>query len=388
MNLFMMIVIVFASLPVGPAAADSERGRGGGEKGIVSLPAGEVIHGDYFAYGERVEISGTVNGDVYAAGGQVLVDGRINGDLLAAAGAINVSGKVSQDARIAGGKITLNGEIGRNLTAAGGSVELTDSARIQGGLVVAGGSVSLAAPVGRDARVAAGNVTLSNTIKGNLEAATGDLRLTSRAVVAGALTYWSDQAASIDANAKVRGVVTQKAPLALPRASAKKIAGTIAGLILLVKAISFISTLILGALLIHFFPVYNRAAVSTLKKRPWASLGVGFFALFVTPMVVVILLVTVVGAPLALILTAVYFIGVYLARIVVILWVGAFIFERFGKEVRERWALVVGLVVYSLLTFIPFIGALGALFAILFGLGAILLADRALYAAAREKELI
>ena len=64
-----------------------------------------------------------------------------------------------------------------------------------------------------------------------------------------------------------------------------------------------------------------------------------------------------------------------------------FVFWR-NTQVRDVWALVVGLVVYSVLTVIPFIGGLVTLFVILFGLGAILLADRGLYVAAREKEIV
>jgi hypothetical protein len=48
------------------------------------LPASQVAAADYFAFGELVEISGTVNGDLYALGGAVFIDGRINGDVIAA----------------------------------------------------------------------------------------------------------------------------------------------------------------------------------------------------------------------------------------------------------------------------------------------------------------
>ena len=216
----------------------------------------------------------------------------------------------------------------------------------------------------------------------------GKIRLTSNAVVNGNLVYWSDHAASIDKSAKVTGAVTQKIPAEIFRPSAKKMLGVIGGFILFVKIISFISTLILGLLFIYFFPSYSRAVVSTISNRPLASLGSGFLVFILTPSVVLFLLITVVGIPLALILSAAYFIGIYLVRIFAIFWVGVTLFERLGKRVGEGWALVLGLVVYSILTLIPFIGGLVALFVILFGLGAAILADRELYLAAREKEMI
>lgn len=184
-GLILWVIPFLTAVPVGPVAAQPDNSLEPGEHEVTILPAGRVINKDYFAYGERVEISGTVNGDVYAAGGQVLVDGVVNGDLLAAGGTVIISGKISQDARIAGGQVTINGEIARNLTVAGGNINLTNTAVVHGGVVAAGGTVVLAVPVGRDARVAAGNLTVSDTINGDLHAAAGKIRLTSKAAVGG-----------------------------------------------------------------------------------------------------------------------------------------------------------------------------------------------------------
>ena len=83
--LFKLVAVILILSPLLVYANDNDHEEVSDWK-ISSVPAGEVINRDYFAYGESVEISGTVNGDVYAVGGQVLVDGTINGDLLAAAG--------------------------------------------------------------------------------------------------------------------------------------------------------------------------------------------------------------------------------------------------------------------------------------------------------------
>jgi cytoskeletal protein CcmA (bactofilin family) len=370
------------------ANAQDQNGERSKDREIVTLPAGETVNRDYFAFGERVEISGTVNGDVYVAGGQVLVDGKVNGDLLAAGGTISISGTVSQDARVAGGRITISGDIGRNLTVGGGNVELTDSARIARSLVIGAGNVTLAAPVRGDVTAAAGNLTVLDRINGSLRAAAGNIRLTSRAVVDGNLTYWSNHPASIDPSAKVGGRIIRKTPREISRTSALKIVGVIGGLILLAKIISFISTLILGLLFIYFFPRYTQATVSAIRNRPLASLGAGFLALVVTPVVVIVLLVSVVGIPLALILAAALFIGIYLARLWVLIWTGRSLFEWFGREARPGWALVVGLIIYFFLTLIPLVGGLVTLVVILLGAGAALLSMREPYSAEKIEDIV
>ena len=101
-------------------ATAQERASQSGSRRGVTVPASEVVNGDYFAFGGTVEIAGTINGDLYASGGQVVIDGTVNGDVLVAGGRVSLSGTVSQDVRAAGGQVTISGNVGRNLTVAGG----------------------------------------------------------------------------------------------------------------------------------------------------------------------------------------------------------------------------------------------------------------------------
>ena len=366
-------------------ATQDENDEDSKDRKFVAVPSGKVINKDYFAFGETVEISGTVDGDVYAAGGQILIDGTINGDLLAAGGKISISGNISQDVRIVGGQITISGEIGRSVTVSGGNIELTDSAVVRGSVVAGGGSILLASPIGREVMIAAGNLTVSNKVDGNLEAFVGSIRLTTKAVINGDLTYWSDSPASIDGDAKISGSVIHKTP---PKTSLEKVFWLLTGIYLLVTLISFISTLIIGLLFIYFYPKYNREVVFTLRKRPWASLGIGFLILVVAPIFLIIIFSTVVGIPLALILLASYLITIYLARIYVVFWAGVTIFERLGKRVHEGWALFVGLIIYFILTLIPVIGGIITFVVVLFGLGAAILTKKELYQTLRKQDII
>ena len=361
--------------------------KNGEETKVVSIPAGEVVNKDHFAFGDIVEISGTVNGDVYAFGGQVLVDGRVNGDLITAGGVVTISGSVSQDVRAAGGQLTISGEIGGNVTIGGGNIEITDSARVGGGIVAGGGNISLAAPVGKSIKVGGVNLTISNKINGDVEAGVETLRLTSKAKVGGDLTYWSEKDASVDEKAVIGGEVTKKTPPATGFET-KKILGAFTGFSLFMKLVSLISTLIVGLFIIKLFPRYSRQTVSTLKNRPWASLGVGVVALILTPIITVLLLVTLVGIPIGLILGAIYAISLYLARIFVIFWAGSWILERTRGKVNEIWALIIGLIVYLVVTSIPIIGSFVVFFTILFGLGAAIITKKEIYSIARKKDII
>ena len=74
---------------------------------ILVFPANKIHNGDYFAFSETVEISGTITGDLYVAGAQVFIDGNIQGDVLLVAGSADISGTVGGNIRALGGQVLL-----------------------------------------------------------------------------------------------------------------------------------------------------------------------------------------------------------------------------------------------------------------------------------------
>ncbi|HEY7554467.1 MAG TPA: polymer-forming cytoskeletal protein [Candidatus Binatia bacterium] len=364
-------------------AAAQERARQRRSGSHATVPASQVVDGDYFAFGETVEISGTINGDLYASGGQVVIDGRVNGDVLVAGGRVSLSGTVSQDVRAAGGQVAITGNVGRNLTVAGGNVEIASSAVVRGGVVAAGGSVDLAAPVGSAAKIAAGTLIIANRIAGDVEAAVGTLRIASRAEIGGNVSYWSGQEASVSEGARINGKIVRNVPPERPRFFP---AAFFAWLVFV--SINFVCTLILGLLSARFLPRYHQSVITTLRERPWASLGVGFIAAVALPVVCALLFATVLAIPLALILLVAFFILLYWSRIYAIGRIGDSILAHLRPASSRASAFVLGLFVYYILAVIPFIGWLVAPLVILFGLGAELIARKQFYVTARSQDLI
>ncbi len=375
-----IIAIVFF---LATAIAQERADRSGSRSRRVTVPASEVVNGDYFAFGGNVEISGTINGDLYASGGQVVIDGTVNGDVLVAGGRVSLSGTVSQDVRAAGGQVTISGKVGRNLTVAGGQVELASSSVLGGGLVAAGGNVDLSAPLTGAVKVAAGTLIVTNRVGGNLDAAVGTLRIASRADIQGDVNYWSGREASVSEGARIRGKIVRNVPPERPRLFPAAFFAW-----LWFVSINFISTLILGLLSVRFLPRFHQSVVTTLSERPWTSLGIGFVAAVVLPVVCILLLATVVAIPIAVILLAAFFIMLYWARIYAIGRIGEFILARWRPASSRASAFVLGLFVYYLLAIIPVIGWLVVPLVMLFGLGAELIARKQFYTTAKTQGLI
>lgn len=356
---------------------------------IVVLPKDEVINEDYFAFGDTVTISGTVNGDVYAAGGRVLVEGIINGDLLAAGGDINVRGTVSNDVRVVGGQITISGEVGGNLTSVGGgAVNINDSAKISGSLVAGSGALSLFSPIGKGATLGVGDAIIGSTINGNVKAGVGQLTLSPNSQINGNLTYWSDVKAQIQEGAQIEGETIHNLPPLETKKEGLDIAGKLKGINLALKLISLVSAFIIGLLLIKLFPRHTQNTADSIVTRPLPNLGMGLLAIILTPILFIILAITIVGIPIAIILLITLFVTIYFSKIYVALAFGQKALNSLGQKAKSVWALLLGLIIYGVITLIPVIGQIIIILTVLAGTGAILIEKKRTYTQLKSKNLL
>lgn len=366
---------------------------------IVTLGVNQTHQGDYFAAGENVIISGTVTGDVYATGGQILIDGTVNGDVLAAGGTITVKGKISQDVRVAGGQVMIGGDIAKNLTLLGGNLVISSDAKLGGNVVAAGGNLVINAPIPGDLKAGVGNLMITANVAGDVDAAVGQLTLTPKVAIKGDLTYKSDQKALIAGEATVSGTITQVtitpeketkpvAPLLSLASFKQKFSESLGRIFTALFWVSLLGSLIVGYLLVHFFPNFTYDAITTIEDHPWKTLGVGFLTLLIMPILIILILVTVLGIPLGLILAVYYGIVLYLGRIIFAYWLGARFIHRLARMAGRGVTLGVGLFLFYLLGAITYFGPILTTCALLWGVGAIILAERKAYLAARKAKII
>jgi len=348
------------------------------DKHIV-LAKDEVLDRDYFAAGETVEIAGTVNGDVYAAGGKVIITGTINGDVLAVGGQVTIDGIVSQDVRVAGGQVTLGGSVGGNLTMAGGSLEVTKLAKLGGSVTVGGGSVTINAPVPKNIMAGAGQLTIGNTVAGDVTAGAGNLLLAADANIAGDLTVYTEEAEglTLSESATVAGQTVIQQP---PREFGKfrdewKNADVKAGLAKAWEAFNVVRLIIflaIGLVTISLFPKFSYYVINHIEEKPWQSFGLGLFATLGVPVLLVLLMITVVGIPLALLIMLFYAILIYISMIYFAYWLGARILDRLGREGDRALTFVIGAMILWFLTTIAIVGQLTGMIAVFMGMGALL----------------
>ncbi len=342
---------------------------------VIVLPAGSVYQGDYFAFGDSVEISGEVNGDVYILANQIVIDGKINGDVIAAGGSIDISGIVAHNVRSVAGQVLISGNVGNNVTALAGNVQLLASATVGNNVVITAGNVDLSSKIGSDATIVASNLRISSYIANKIQAYVGQLRITSKAHIGGSIDYRSSTTAWIDQGAVVQGQITHHPSLVHELVKGTWIQGLLVGGKVVALLMNFIYTLVVGIILIKMFPKNLESALHVLKTHPWKAFSWGLMLLILLPLASLILLMTILGVPFALTLIAANIIGFYTAKIYSVFWISNWVFGKFKFRVNRLPILTLGLALYFLLISIPILGIIISFAAMLFGLGAGVLAQ-------------
>jgi hypothetical protein len=374
-----------------------------------------TVSDDVYLAGETITINGTVGGDAIAAGSRIILNGRVDEDLTIAGRTLIVDGIVGDDVRMAGQILQLGSaaDVGDDVIAAGGSLATAAASVVEGNLNLAMGLADLAGTVDQNLTGGMGSAQLSGNIGGNATLFVGAMKptifapmadlepadipvgltLTEASRINGTLTYRSSQEADISDGARIGGEVTYRA--VDPVADTAAFSGAwIWGLLQ-----RFLALLIVGALLLWWRPGWLHSLAAKEQEKPWPSLGWGALA------VVIVIVLAVAIALVTLVLTALFafilqglalpvlgigtvanlaltvgfgIFAAFIPQIVISLWGGEWLLKRFGRQSSQRYlALVLGLVLFVLVTAIPILGGLINLMVILLGLGALWLWFRA-----------
>ena len=231
-------------------------------------------------------------------------------------------------------------------------VVVDGTARISGDVrtvVVLGGSASLSGATAESVVVIGGSVDLQDgtTVLGDVRTLDGTVTQAPGATVGGTVR-------SLDADAAALGVLLIPAFILL--------------------FLGFGLAAIAAALLVAAFGARQvRAAESLIARQPGHALVAGIAGTVVLPLVAVLLVMTVVGAPVGLGMLFVLLPAIaFLAWIVAAIWIGDWLVARLrgGREAdRPYLAAVLGVLALATIGLLPFVTAV----ATLFGFGALLL---------------
>ena len=198
--------------------------------------------------------------------------------------------------------------------------------------------------VGRDVNAAGNTLAISSTIGRNVNAQVGNkLQLLSGTAVRGGVYYTSPNMLEQASGARVSGKVVYHKSAVTQHRRAPGVA-IVGGLFFGLLFIIFSMALVL--LFPQLFGRWNRYAASHF----WASLLTGFLAMIVVPVLIIVLLITVIGIPVALFVGLLWLLAPILSLPLTAFYTGHLVMRH---ERRAPLIMLVGAVILALVYLLP-----------------------------------
>ncbi|OGF25587.1 hypothetical protein A2303_00810 [Candidatus Falkowbacteria bacterium RIFOXYB2_FULL_47_14] len=342
----------------------------------------ETINGNLYAAGNSITVDGTVTGDVFCAGQTVNINGKVEGDVFCAGEALNIAGEIGGSVRVAGNAVNISGMIARNVQAFGATVNLGPNARVDWDMFMVAGLGDIRGYIGRDLHGAAGNTVIAGKVGGDVklrldERIKGEkyginysgpkpLRVLSGAEIGGNLFYTAGIRGDISDNARIGG----ETGYGLPKNTGQK---DMAAAAIWSRIVLLFAALVVGLVLISIGRRQIITLTDLMLNEAGTAVGWGIIISLLTPIICLILVLTLIGIPLALILLVLWLIALYLSKIVSSIAIGRVIMKKIREQEKESliWAMVLGIVLGYLVFSLPIAGWLVSLAAVWWGIGSL-----------------
>ena len=362
------VALMIVLLSVTPAAAAEIHGYDD-----VIIASGDVVNDDLYLTGNRITINGVVNGDVLAAGSTVTIDGTVNGDVIVLASTLKFGGEITGSLRTAASTIRIDGNISEDLVVAGSTIDLGNTAEIGRDLIFGASNMKIKSAITRNILGIGEKVEFSDVTGGDISVEVESLTIASTATIKGNLVYTSDNEVDIRQGAVIEGEITRKVPVHDKWYSDWTFTPAMKAW---AKAIAYLMVLLLGIIIILIAPRKSAEVVSNIQTKPLKSLGWGILVFLVTPIVIVIAILTIIGIPAGLIVAILYGLLLFVSQLVIGLFIGRWILSRFSVEETKGsliGGLFIGFTLLTLVKLIPWVGFVLWWPTALFGIGAIVL---------------
>jgi cytoskeletal protein CcmA (bactofilin family) len=327
----------------------------------ATIGANETVDSSAYLAGRTIDVAGEVKGDLFCAGQNITISGTIRGDVICAGQTININGTVDGDVRVAGQDISVGASVANNLTVAGQSFTLNGNGKV--GQDITGGvqTMNINGEVGRDMVLGASDATINGTVGRNIKSQIENLSLGSSAKVGGDINYTSSNNLSKAQGATVAGNVHRSVPVKHEHKNGWFGIGF--------RIYWFFAMLLVALVLVLLFPALFESTAHHTMSSFGLTLLLGIAVVLFTPVLFVLLMVTIVGIPLGLILMFAWVMSLILS--------GPFFAYLVGKEIWRAqknpiWIMLVGAVILLLIYNIPLLGFLVMMAAAFIGTGMIL----------------
>ncbi len=336
--------------------------------GSTELVETQRYEEDYLFSGNSLEFKGETK-DLFFFGEQIDFSGKALLAITAAARNINVSGTVGNGIKAAGETVTITGNTTGTSFLAGETVTFDQESQTDGDTLIGARKVILKGKMTGDLYVGAGEMSIQNEIQGDVQIHTGQLTITEQGRIDGNLTYHSEHELSQEEASRVTGEISfekTEGDFYSDRFDGDFFRKSIW------FSFFFKLAFIVCGLLMLLFPATRILEEGFTQNEILSHSLWGLIPIFVYPTAIVISIALVITLPLGVALLLAFYPVMLTAKILGITMAGSFIADKLNINTNNRFLFfLIGVALYTALSFIPFFGFLLLLFVSSIGCGLI-----------------
>lgn len=337
----------------------------------VANPSENEVVLPRFISGDSVVIDGEHAGSVFAAAASITVDAPVGGDLVAAGASVIVNAPIGQDIYAAGSTVIIDAPVNGNVVLVGAEVQFRDGAQVKGSVITAGESLQFLGSVAGQIMAAGNQAVFDGSVGQDAWFAGEKLEVSSAASIGGNLkAQVSSESVSQEASVAGTTDISHEQPdfdRWRRNLEVFQPAATVGGAIY-----SFLWKSVLLLAVIFFTPGLIQTGTQVIRQQGQLAVMGGMMAVVGIPLGAILLLVSVVGAPVA--------IAIFLAYLFLMLTVWIFPTFWLGQKILPNENLylqaILGTVVVVVLSMLPVVGVLVKLLLFTIGLGTVVLLVR------------
>ena len=313
----------------------------------VTLAENQSIEGSFYVVGGTVALSGKVTGDTTVIGGNVTIGGEVTEDLAVLAGTVNIQSPVKEDVRIVAGQVTITENIDGDLVVVGGKVNISSKATIKGDVLFYGGELIMEGAIEGKLLGSSESIRVDGSVKEGVDVTVSALTLGEQANVTGDVSYTSDTDVVRAPNATVTGSLV-KNDVTEDKGNAQTIRS-----LTIMFLVSLFATLSLYLIFRRHIETFAR----TVRVGIFAKTAIGFVCVFMAPLLITILLVSILGFLVGLIVLCGFALLLTLALPLLAVTAGSHLSQLYSKKTTISIPdLILGAAAVSLCLVIPILG--------------------------------
>jgi len=322
---------------------------------IISINEQQTIDGDFYTLGNSVILSGTVAGDFLSIAGNVTINGEVENDVLIIGGAVAIHAPIHGDVRIVAGDVTIADKVDGNIAVLGGRLTILSTASIGGDVLFYGGEVMIDGKVTGKVLGNGDTFTINGVVSNEINVTTRKLSLGEQANIESSIQYIGSTDLVRTPGSIVVGDIIHNDAETKTNSNLPLRTFTITFLI------SLFTTLSLYLVFRHPLKQFTTNSVKSFSLK----ILLGFATIFITPIAVSILLVSILGLFVGLIGLFVFLLGLVITIPLINVLVGGLMAKIWLKRYEvNTLTIFIGTLTVQMLFFIPLIGPF--VFAVLF----------------------